>query len=617
MAQTSFSSSVSPAVDFDSPPQVSACLDSSAAKHKLSLKPRNQRSGTKGRRPLSNISRVHTENLSDVNCTLEENVEEEEKETSKDVFADDFILSEVGRTEPVIKTFHESADISAEFSLPQPAPQQDKESGSFLEKCLSKKSSAAVPAPVNAELTKTELESKCTPPVTDSVDTSPDEKQNFTKLNAHEETGTDKPAKIATKPRLFFSKGESQVVSTSSEEDVRLPNAASSDNTLSKQDVWSDCQSSLDGAEGKDAAIGELKGTLDSSENERALERAPKESSVIVWQNSEESFSHKTKSSSSTSESAAVLQVEVTSQVLEKPKHAAEHPTPEKDPPQVSVHAEASVKKTDEKVAGEHSALRKSSNASLKFSVLSARDRTKTGSIQLRTDTEDKDECTSHKVLPNSPKHFFRKENQSDELVGTSVLDERKMCIKKQESFIESAPKNVEKPVDKNILTSVPQTTTVVTKSDDPTDASKERAETEEKCCFGVKLRSTSLSIKYRENPCSDIKTIKRYSAEINLVRDETAETKPSSDASLGSSFKDSVKMKARSSEQLNVKPPLARKPVLQTTHTINMCTMAENQVQSIKPMQARNGNKEVDIRSSASKTTGKTFLKCVVASRL
>uniref|UniRef100_H2ZVI7 DUF4592 domain-containing protein n=1 Tax=Latimeria chalumnae TaxID=7897 RepID=H2ZVI7_LATCH len=361
-------SSVSPAVDFDSPPQVSACLDSSAAKHKLSLKPRNQRSGTKGRRPLSNISRVHTENLSDVNCTLEENVEEEEKETSKDVFADDFILK---------------------FSLPQPAPQQDKESGSFLEKCLSKKSSAAVPAPVNAELTKTELESKCTPPVTDSVDTSPDEKQNFTKLNAHEETGTDKPAKIATKPRLFFSKGESQVVSTSSEEDVRLPNAASSDNTLSKQDVWSDCQSSLDGAEGKDAAIGELKGTLDSSENERALERAPKES--------------------------------------------------------------------------------------------------------------------------------------------------------------------------------IPQTTTVVTKSDDPTDASKERAETEEKCCFGVKLRSTSLSIKYRENPCSDIKTIKRYSAEINLVRDETAETKPSSDASLGSSFKDSVKMKARSSEQLNVKPPLARKPVLQT----------------------------------------------------
>uniref|UniRef100_H2ZVI8 DUF4592 domain-containing protein n=1 Tax=Latimeria chalumnae TaxID=7897 RepID=H2ZVI8_LATCH len=419
MAQTSFSSSVSPAVDFDSPPQVSACLDSSAAKHKLSLKPRNQRSGTKGRRPLSNISRVHTENLSDVNCTLEENVEEEEKETSKDVFADDFILSEVGRTEPVIKTFHESADISAEFSLPQPAPQQDKE------KCLSKKSSAAVPAPVNAELTKTELESKCTPPVTDSVDTSP---------------------------------GESQVVSTSSEEDVRLPNAASSDNTLSKQDVWT----------------------------------------------------------------------------LKMKEHLKEHPKS-----QVSVHAEASVKKTDEKVAGEHSALRKSSNASLKFSVLSARDRTKTGSIQLRTDTEDK------------------KENQSDELVGTSVLDERKMCIKKQESFIESAPKNVEKPVDKNILTSVPQTTTVVTKSDDPTDASKERAETEEKCCFGVKLRSTSLSIKYRENPCSDIKTIKRYSAEINLVRDETAETKPSSDASLGSSFKDSVKMKARSSEQLNVKPPL------------------------------------------------------------
>lgn len=35
---------VSPAADFDTPPELSSCLDNSAAKHKLLIKPRNQRS---------------------------------------------------------------------------------------------------------------------------------------------------------------------------------------------------------------------------------------------------------------------------------------------------------------------------------------------------------------------------------------------------------------------------------------------------------------------------------------------------------------------------------------------------------------------------------------------
>lgn len=36
--------SISPAADFDTPPELSSCLDNSAAKHKLLIKPRNQRS---------------------------------------------------------------------------------------------------------------------------------------------------------------------------------------------------------------------------------------------------------------------------------------------------------------------------------------------------------------------------------------------------------------------------------------------------------------------------------------------------------------------------------------------------------------------------------------------
>lgn len=37
-------SPVSPTANFDTPPELSSCLDNSAAKHKLLIKPRNQRS---------------------------------------------------------------------------------------------------------------------------------------------------------------------------------------------------------------------------------------------------------------------------------------------------------------------------------------------------------------------------------------------------------------------------------------------------------------------------------------------------------------------------------------------------------------------------------------------
>lgn len=61
-------SSVAPVADFSCPPESSSCLDNSAAKHKLLVKPRNQRS-SKMRR-LS--SRVQSESLGDLTCTPEE-----------------------------------------------------------------------------------------------------------------------------------------------------------------------------------------------------------------------------------------------------------------------------------------------------------------------------------------------------------------------------------------------------------------------------------------------------------------------------------------------------------------------------------------------------------------
>ncbi|XP_059514983.1 CRACD-like protein isoform X1 [Myotis daubentonii] len=66
-------SSVAPVADFGCPPGPSSCLDNSAAKHKLLVKPRNQRS-SKMRR-LS--SRAQSECLGDLTCTPEEEESDE------------------------------------------------------------------------------------------------------------------------------------------------------------------------------------------------------------------------------------------------------------------------------------------------------------------------------------------------------------------------------------------------------------------------------------------------------------------------------------------------------------------------------------------------------------
>ncbi|XP_014391921.1 PREDICTED: uncharacterized protein KIAA1211-like homolog [Myotis brandtii] len=73
LEEDSSEQSVAPVADFSCPPESSSCLDNSAAKHKLLVKPRNQRS-SKMRR-LS--SRAQSECLGDLTCTPEEEESDE------------------------------------------------------------------------------------------------------------------------------------------------------------------------------------------------------------------------------------------------------------------------------------------------------------------------------------------------------------------------------------------------------------------------------------------------------------------------------------------------------------------------------------------------------------
>ncbi|XP_067560314.1 CRACD-like protein isoform X4 [Pseudorca crassidens] len=107
----------------------------------------------------------------------------------------------------------------------------------------------------------------------------------------------------------------------------------------------------------------------------------------------------------------------------------------------------------------------------------------------------------------------------------------------------------------------------------DPGPAARERPAGGDGSPFPVKLRSTSLSFKHREAPCPEGRGIKRYSAEVRLEkggltllsRNDKGPPGTGPAARGARSPNEPGKAKTRSTEQLSSKPPLPRKPLLQT----------------------------------------------------
>ncbi|XP_051566937.1 uncharacterized protein LOC127448453 [Myxocyprinus asiaticus] len=68
--------STSSVVDFNAPPQFTSLLDNSAAHHRMSVKPKNQRASTKKRVITSTGSRPRSESLNNLECSLTEREED-------------------------------------------------------------------------------------------------------------------------------------------------------------------------------------------------------------------------------------------------------------------------------------------------------------------------------------------------------------------------------------------------------------------------------------------------------------------------------------------------------------------------------------------------------------
>lgn len=99
----------------------------------------------------------------------------------------------------------------------------------------------------------------------------------------------------------------------------------------------------------------------------------------------------------------------------------------------------------------------------------------------------------------------------------------------------------------------------------------QEPANGEDQSPFPVKLRSTSLSLKYRDSSAQEAKAIKRYSAEVRLEKGGLALLPKDEQSHVGAapalrgsrSPNGQGKGKTRSPEQPGTKPPLPRKPLL------------------------------------------------------
>uniref|UniRef100_A0A8C9EYZ3 KIAA1211 like n=1 Tax=Pavo cristatus TaxID=9049 RepID=A0A8C9EYZ3_PAVCR len=289
------------------------------------------------------------------------------------------------------------------------------------------------------------------------------------------------------------------------------------------------------------------------------------------------------------------------SQALEKTKTVQEAAASDKENSQSVVHKEEIWGKKNEKAANELNALRK-------FYVSSARERPKTRSLHFPEGSVCENPLNTRFFLSNM-NVSLKNEELSEDLQKGSDLEDRKSSDKNQALLPESDSENMGQSTEILAVCGSPAVDAVPVQSDSSA-VSQNQQSCEDKNPFQVKLRSTSLSLKYRDHSSSESKGIKRYRAEFNLenqgltlfLKDDKAEIKKTADTNIDGSLNEKIKSKAKSSEQLSSKPPLPKKPVLQNVTAPNTNACKEKQDKPIHAPESRNEDRDMEKRPNPSK---------------
>ncbi|XP_067841928.1 CRACD-like protein isoform X2 [Heptranchias perlo] len=652
---SSSDSSASPAIDFNSPPTFSICLDSSAARHKLSVKPRNQRSATKGRRRPSRL-------LSNGSCELIHNVPELKEENEQEIIQDNAenAIAEINlkeRTESpstvltpgqslilfelttVVPSSAEAVDTteqrSGEFTHIDVTGQQDIAASHSISDVSDHLKTCSIPAVISETGEDVTLMDFDILEVTAT--------QNAM-LPGTEPTGSTIVLSKDSSPLDFIDPlkqkeeinlWEAQVKSTAC--DTR---AVSVNTSFTKETVYqtraviqtdilsldSEKPSSSTPA-GTEISEGEfVQETLDTYFKQTKMAATTKEPFIFeacsTKQAARELSNHEDmfdKVPEKFSSIALTHTPEVYSQAAETSKTSKELPVSETvtsslENPEMTVFKEVNIKISQDKSVSQQSSFKKNSQGSFKFSISSAWNRSRSGSVKWNEDDLTADPDTSHKTFPQKAITLLGKEKkEKDEEMSLPEPSGTKIDAHKQEK---SGKKFPEKTTERLVPAYGSEIFNIPKSHDSSIDQPCENIKTEEaqgkgedgRGLFGVKLRSTS-RLKYKESSHSEYKeTVKRHSAEAALDSDgsalqpkaEKTDVKKPPEVSLSNTLKDDGKMKTKSSESLAVKPPLPKKPVLQNVNTSTIATDKPN-----KPVRSTQERlKDTEKKSSVSKNS-------------
>ncbi|KAK1169672.1 hypothetical protein AOXY_G8526 [Acipenser oxyrinchus oxyrinchus] len=560
--QTS-NSCTSPVVDFSSPPEFSACLDNSAAKHRLSVKPRNKRAGSKGRRHPSNVQRPRSESLNELDYTLLEKEEEEENEPQEIIRCYSY-SSQVPRTGILTALLNKKPTVvKASDTLME---QQTEKSTDLIEKesaiCLLLNSSSS---DNTQDSTFTKALSPDTPDSSTTWELNPvtvhaKVETNFLKLET-DKTVPVKPVSIQKTQSKDLIK---EILNTGAgahtaalqvredTENFQMLDTNIGDNTL--RDVpKSEASSMLCSVNIRKSITRYTQDLFKVAQSEPHTKELPSASSRTVNSlHSKDSMKNPKLSPLKTKPLPEELpQNKQSSEPAKKPIDSI--PIAEKEEQVITVPADVG-RGADVKPLAQQSSFKKMNAGSFQFSISSAWDRPRMGSF---TGTEQSE---------------IKKDDSFQGSTSSHPKPNPVVRVDKEETPPKVAKESCE------ITSKKPEDSVVAAVGKD-----SQGEDNEEKSPFGIKLRSTSLSLRYREGSHPDF-NVKRHSAEvcrlvdtddfIGLPNGGKADDPKPSDV-LGSSFKDNGKIKAKSSEQLNVNPPLLRKPMLQSAGTTDASSVA------------------------------------------
>ncbi|XP_055492525.1 CRACD-like protein isoform X5 [Leucoraja erinacea] len=598
---SSSESPASPVVDFSTPPVLSICLDNSAAKHRLAVKPRNQRSHTKRRSSSRLLSDGPSESMYNVPELTEENEQgltkdnagaaipemdpEQRAECPTTVLPQGQSLALIEPSLVMPEPFNSNEQRSDEFPLENITGHQGADidhSNTCSEPSVPSEMAGDAMTPMEVDTLDVSATHVSTLPGTLQTASTAVTSDYSTSLDVIHPLNQGKDVSLweaAANPAAFDTHAV-HVNAFSAEEAVRATQ------TLTQTDIilMDHDEPSPSAPEGPESSEGEsLQEDLGTCSQQAMMEPTAEEpfacSTKHVVKEKEDTMDNVPENFSSialplTSEvySQPAENYSKTSKELSVSENTDGSSLEDKD---AAVFQEANAKMFEEKTRSHQGSFKKNSQGSFKFSISSAWNRSRRSGAKWSGEPAAEPDV-AHKTSPQKATSSPGKENQAKD---------------------EGIPPPPEPPAAK-----------IDAHRQEKMEEAQEKDE-EGRGAFGVRLRSTSHCLKYKDVSHTEHKEppAKSHSAEVPLdsggcpsqPNADKAEVKKPPEVSTPI---DDGKLSTKSSENLAVRPPLPKKPALQS---LNAPVTAMDKPKATKSVQER--LKDTEKKSSGSKNSEKS----------